>query len=493
MIVSLLISLPVILGLAAYASSFLSRRAPRIIGTVGSGLVLLLSLYAFALSWSHAGIVLEERLEWIPGIISYHVGLDGLSAPLILLTAALTFLAAMSSYIEIGSHEGEYYSLLLLFEASGIGVFAALNIILFYFFWEVTLIPMFFFIGIWGGPRRRYAAMKFLLYTFTGSLIMLLAFLGIYVLGPVKSFDFLRLLAHKGQLPLWLQIWASIGMLVGFGVKLPMFPFHTWLPDAHVEAPSPISVILAGVLLKMGGYGFIRFNLQLLTQAAIQMAWVYIGFGIVTMFYGAIVAFMQDDFKRMVALTSINHMGYVLLGAFAGLAAAALKVHSTYALEYGVGGAIFQMFNHGFAIGLMFIMAGVLKHYVGSRNISQVRGLRFLTPRTAALLIMGAFAAMGVPLYSSFLSEFMVILAAISFNSLLWIAVFVPGITAGYYLWTVRRMVFTEPMSGVKVIDIRSWEFAALLLFLIPLIVLLFVPGLVMNPISSYVASLGVG
>lgn len=492
--ISLMITLSLVFALASYLSGLVSNRLPRAVGVVGSGVVLLLALYSYGLVLGSEGFVLEESGEWVPGLASYRVGMDGLSAPLVLLTAALVFLAALTSHIEVTRREKEYYSLLLLFEAAGIGVFTALDLILFYFFWEVTLIPMFFFIGVWGGPRRKYAAMKFLLYTFAGSVVMLLAFLGLYASSPVKTFDYLELYGLKDRIPAWTQILASIGLLIGFGVKLPMFPFHTWLPDAHVEAPSPISVILAGVLLKMGGYGFIRFNLQLLTEAALMLTWVYVTLGVVTMFYGAIVAFLQDDFKRMVALTSINHMGYVLLGAFAGLAL--IPANRYDAALLGIGGAVFQMFNHGFAIGLMFMMAGVLKHYVGSREISRVKGLRVLTPRIAALLMVGSMAAMGVPPYSSFLSEFMVILSGIALQPMLWVAVLVPGITASYYLWALRRMVFSTGAAshpapeGVE--DIKGPELASLTLFLVPLVLLLFFNGLILDLLEAYVSGLEV-
>ena len=493
MIISLMIALSLVFSLISYFSGLVSPRLPRAAGVAGSGLILLLALYSYYLVLGSGGtLVLEEKVSWVPGLASYHVGIDGLSAPLVVLTAALVFLAALTSHIEVKEKEREYYSLLLLFEAVGIGVFVALDLVLFYFFWEITLIPMFFFIGVWGGPRRKYAAMKFLLYTFAGSLMMLLAFIGLYILGPAKTFDYIELLSLKDKLPIWLQLLASVGLLIGFGVKLPMFPFHTWLPDAHVAAPSPISVILAGVLLKMGGYGFIRFNLQLLTDAAMLLSWVYVAFGVITMFYGAIVAFLKDDFKRMVALTSINHMGYVLLGAFAGLAAAGLGKPD--AAIMGIGGAVFQMFNHGFAIGLMFMLAGVLKHYVGSRDISKVRGLRLSSPRIAALLMVGSMAAMGVPPYSSFLSEFMVILSGIAFQPVLWVAVLVPGITASYYLWALRRMVFSSitPEGGARMRDLDNPELIFLILFLVPLVFLLFFNGLILDPLETFVSLLGV-
>ena len=255
---------------------------------------------------------------------------------------------------------------------------------------------MFFFIGVWGGPRKKYAAMKFLIMTHVGSILILLSFIALYVYSTPHTFDFTNLVNLR--LPLTVQILISLGFFVGFGVKLPIVPFHTWLPDAHVEAPAPISVLLAGLLLKMGGYGFIRMNLFLLPEGSKFLAPVFIGFGLLTMFYGAIVAMVQQDFKRMIALTSINHMGYVLLGAFA-------------LTTTGITGAVFQMFNHACVIGALFLMSGVIHEHMGTRTIRELPGLGGAMPKTAFLLVMASLGAMGLPGFSNFISEYTVILA----------------------------------------------------------------------------------
>ncbi|MDP6613371.1 MAG: NADH-quinone oxidoreductase subunit M, partial [Candidatus Hydrothermarchaeota archaeon] len=269
--------------------------------------MLLVSIVVFGIAiYSYASILFsgagaemsfeEGPWQWIPTFqgIDYHLGLDGLSGPLVLISAFLTILVVLGSWDLIKIRQPLYYALILFFEGSVIGVFTSLNLILFYVFWEIVLIPMFFFIGIWGGPRRKYAAMKFLLFTYTGSLIMLLGFLALYIFAS-PTFDMQALALVN--IPFWLQTLASIATFVGFGVKLPVVPFHTWLPDAHVQAPAPISVFLAGVLLKMGGYGFIRVNLSLFPDASQTYSWIFMSIGLITMFYGAIVALKQTDMK----------------------------------------------------------------------------------------------------------------------------------------------------------------------------------------------------
>jgi NADH-quinone oxidoreductase subunit M len=410
----------------------------------------------------------EGPWPWIPTLqgVDYHLGLDGLGAPLVLVSAFLTVLVVLGSWELIRIRQPLYYALILLFEGSIIGVFTSLNLLLFYVFWEIVLIPMFFFIGIWGGPRRKYAAMKFFLFTYVGSLVMLLGFLGLYLFAaPTFDMQALSLI----QIPLWLQTLVSIATFVGFGVKLPVVPFHTWLPDAHTEAPAPISVFLAGLLLKMGGYGFIRVNLTLLPDASATYGWIFMTIGIVTMFYGAIVAMTQKDMKRLIALTSVNHMGFVLLGAFT------LNI-------YGVSGAIFQMFNHALAIGLLFMLTGYIHEQTGTREIPRLKGLKNTMPRTATLIVLGSMAGMGVPIFSPFLSEYMVIVGAISFDVRLAVAMLIPVITVGYFLWMLRRTVMSPvDETGSKHHDMKTFDVVHLTIYLVPLLLLLIFPWLMLN------------
>src|SRR6266571_3505281 len=297
-------------------------------------------------------------------------------------------LATAGSWDLINTRQGEYFALLLLLETGIIGVFTSLNLILFYVFWEIVLVPMFFLIGIWGGPRRKYASMKFLIFTYVGSVFMLFGFLSFYIWTGSPSFDYSDLASRVPTLSTPLQMAAAIAVFIGFAVKLPIVPFHTWLPDAHVEAPAPVSVLLAGLLLKMGGYGLIRFNLVLFPGANGILWPVFATIGLITMIYGASVAIVQQDLKRMIALTSINHMGYVLLGTFTAVAAST---------TIGLSGAVFQMFTHALAIGCLFLMSGYIHEHAGTRNIDELHGLRGKMPQTVTLLIIASIAAMAVP------------------------------------------------------------------------------------------------
>jgi NADH-quinone oxidoreductase subunit M len=486
-LISATIFIPILGAGAIYLAGKASPRAARL-GALVIALVtflLALAIYGTILVTGSGGTftLVEGPYPWIPALkgLDYYVGLDGLGAPLVLVSAFLTVLVVLGSWDLIDHHEAEYYALILLFEGAIIGVFSALNLVLFYVFWEVVLIPMFFFIGIWGGPRRRYAAMKFLLFTYVGSIIMLVGFLALYFFAtPAGTFN----ITEYTAIPFWLQTLASIATFAGFGVKLPVVPLHTWLPDAHVEAPAPISVFLAGLLLKMGGYGFIRFNLLLFPDAARTYGLVYIAIGLITMFYGALVAMVQRDLKRMIALTSINHMGFVLLGAFT--------------LSWiGVSGSIFQMFNHAAAIGLLFMLSGYIHEQAGTRDIPLLQGLKARMPRTATLLVLGGMAGMGVPLYSTFISEYMVVAGAIGYDPRLWFAVLVPGITAGYFLWMMKRTIMT-PLAGGSGArhDLGLRSALALGLYLVPLVLFLVAPYLILDvigPVADRVVSIMMG
>jgi NADH-quinone oxidoreductase subunit M len=398
------------------------------------------------------------------------LGVDGLSSPLLFVSSLLTVLVIAGSKKLINTHEPEYYALLFVFEGAIMGVFTSLNLILFYIFWEVVLIPMFFFIGVWGGPRRKYAAMKFIIFTYAGSTIMLLGFLYVYLGMQTPSFDIPDLAGH---IPITLQYLPLLASFIGFAVKLPLVPFHTWLPDAHVEAPAPISVLLAGVLLKMGGYGFLRISIGLFPNASAQYAWVFLILGLFSMFYGAAAAVLQKDLKKMIAFTSINHMGFVLFGAYATLVSGNLL---------GIQGAIFQMFTHALAIGSLFMVSGFIHEQAGTREIPLLKGMEATMPRTAAVLVLGSAAAMAFPPFSSFLAEFMVIAAGISAYPMTAVSILVPVITAGYFLWTIKRIVLSAP-EGAKGLRDLSWsDVAAFAVYFVPLVVLIVFSSLLLTP-----------
>ncbi|MBI2126116.1 MAG: NADH-quinone oxidoreductase subunit M [Thaumarchaeota archaeon] len=477
-LISIMIFLPIIAGIVTYPIGRASKSSTKWFALVIAVVELALGLFAYSqILVNGTGAkynFVEGPAPWIPALkgVDYYLGMDGLSGPLVLISSFLTVLVILGSRDLITEKQGMYYALILLFEGFIMGVFTSLNMVLFYAFWDIVLLPMFFFIGVWGGPRRKYAAMKFLLFTFVGSVFMLLGFIAIYILTPQNTFNIPELV---GKIPLSLQPLLALLFFIGFGVKLPLVPFHTWLPDAHVEAPAPISVFLAGLLLKMGGYGFLRFNLGLLPQASVDFGWAFIAVGIVTMFYGAIVAMVQKDIKKMIALTSINHMGFVLVGAFSGTVV-------------GISGAIFQMFTHAAAVGVMFMLSGYLHELTGTRDVTVIKGLKITSPRFAALIILGSMAAMGVPMFSSFLAEYLVILGAISVDLRYGIIVLIPVITVAYFLWMMRRTVMSAPIEGAKHHDLGTLSTISLLAYLVPLIATLIVPWLILgmaDPLSE--------
>ena len=402
-----------------------------------------------------------ERLRWLPVFNSwYHLGIDGISLPLIVLTAVMTVPVIIAAWTRIEARPAQYYAAFLIMEGLMIGVFAAIDGLLFYFFWEAMLIPMFLIIGVWGGPRRVYATIKFFLYTFLGSVLMLVALIYLYVQGGDYSIRALQ------DLPLTLveQRWIFLAFLAAFAVKVPMWPVHTWLPDAHVEAPTGGSVILAAILLKMGGYGFLRFSLPVTPDASREFDWLMIALSLIAVVYISLVALVQTDMKKLIAYSSVAHMGFVTLGTFIAWDIA----DSTGTLRgaaMSLDGAMVQMVSHGLVSGAMFLCIGVMYDRVHSREISAYGGVINTMPKFGGFIVLFAMANVGLPGTSGFVGEFLVIIA--SYKASFWYAFLVATILvlgAGYTLWLVKRVIYGPVANDhvAKMPDLDSRELMAL-------------------------------
>ena len=449
---------------------------------------LLASLASFGFSLALLGydptgaeFQFTEDLPWIEAFgMRYTLGVDGLSAVLVLLTTLLSAVSIFYSWVPIQTRVKEYYIALLLLMVGMLGVFVSLDLFLFYVFWEVSLIPMYLVIGIWGGPRRIYATVKFVIYTMVGSLLMLVAILAVAIAHASAGNDFtfsytaLRGFGYADGL----QALAFVAFFLAFAIKVPMWPLHTWLPDAHVEAPTAGSILLAGVLLKLGGYGFLRFSIPLLPDAAVTFAPIVIGLAVIAILYGALVAMVQPDLKKLVAYSSVSHMGFVMLGAF---------VFN----EQGLQGAAYTMISHGITTGALFLLVGIIYDQTHDRQIAHMGGLGARLPHYAAIFGLFTFASIGLPGLSGFIGEFLVILGAFRYNGFVAaVTMLVVIASAVYMLWMFQRVFFTVPSDwmrrwwpGLRDMSRNEW------IALAPLVVLVVALGVYPGPVLEFLAA----
>jgi NADH-quinone oxidoreductase subunit M len=443
------------------AGALLLALAPQASVRLVRGLALAATLAVFAVSlalWPgfvpRPGFQFVERLAWIPALgAEYHLGVDGLSLLLVLLTTLLGPVVVLFSMEHVRVREKSYYATLLFLQSGLTGVFVALDLVLFYVFWEAMLIPMFLLIGIWGGPRRIYASVKFFLYTLAGSLLMLAAILAIYLYHGARTgtYTFDLLLLTRTAFPMQLQLWAFLGFFVAFAIKVPLVPFHTWLPDAHVEAPTAGSVVLAGVLLKMGTYGLMRFSLPLFPEASRFFAPAVLTLAVVGIIYGAVLALAQDDLKKLIAYSSISHLGFVVAGIFSFD-------------PRGEAGAVLQMIGHGLITGALFLCVGMIYERTHQRSIPLLGGLAHRLPVYATLLAFFALASLGLPGLAGFVGEFLILIGVFAASPAFAVGVAV-GIVLGaaYLLWMLQRVIFgTLPEKYAGLADLSSLELLAL-------------------------------
>jgi NADH-quinone oxidoreductase subunit M len=437
---------------------------------IGTALVLVIAVYLlFQFDYSNGGFQMVEHYRWIESIgAEYYMAIDGISLPIILVTALLTLICIVASW-HYDHRPKEYFDLMLLLEVGMIGVFLALDFILFYIFWELVLIPMYFLIGIWGGPRKEYAAIKFFLYTLAGSVIMLLGILALYFYSGIGSFNMLKL--AKANIPLGVEKIVFLSFLVGFGVKVPIVPLHTWLPDAHVEAPTAVSVLLAGVLLKMGTYAFVRIGLQVIYRGMKPFLYLVGIIGVVSIIYGAFNAMVQKDLKKLVAYSSVSHMGYVMLG----IASVSPR---------GLSGAVLYMFNHGTITGMLFLLVGLIYERTHTRQIEELGGLFISIPLIAAIWAYISFASLGLPSLSGFVSEFLVLVGSFPIYPILTgVAAIGIVITAGYFIWTIQRICLGKPKAKRELPDATPRE----IFYMLPLIAIILIVGIYPAPLLKII------
>jgi NADH-quinone oxidoreductase subunit M len=480
-----LLSLVIFLPLAGAAFILLIRGEPEVVAQNARAVALWTSTITFLLSlliWSNFDTAshefqMVERAEWFVGFnINYHVGVDGISLWFVILSTLLTMLCVISSWHSIRTRIKEFMVAFLIMDTFMVGVFCALDMVLFYLFFEGILIPMFLIIGIWGGPNRVYSAFKFFLYTFLGSVLFLVAILVLYF--HEGTTDIPTLMA--GEYGVTLQRWLWLAMFASFAVKIPMWPFHTWLPDAHVEAPTAGSVLLAGVLLKLGGYGYLRFSLPMLPEASEFFTPLIYTLSVVAVIYTSLVALMQEDMKKLIAYSSIAHMGIVTIGIFTPNA-------------LGVDGSIFQMLSHGVVSGALFMVVGVVYDRLHTHEIDRFGGLVSRMPIYAVTFMLFSLASVGLPGTSGFVGEILVIVGVFQINS--WVALLAATgafLSVAYMLWLYRRVIFgalvKDDLKGMM--DLRANEVIAFVPLVVITLLMGIYPALFLDPMKASVDNL---
>ena len=488
MILSFLVFLPVFFALVV--ASWPQKSTTRHLALGFSVIQFLLSLAMMhGFDSNTASLQMVEKTLWVERFgISYFLGIDGISLMLVMLTTFLTPIIILASWKSIDEKIKGFHSCLFILQTAMLGSFLAMDAVLFYVFWELSLIPMYFIVGIWGGARRIYATIKFFIYTMSGSLLMLLAIIFMMNLTPEVTggnmssslLDF-----YKLRIPFVIgeffspQTLLFFAFSLAFAIKVPMFPLHTWLPDAHVEAPTPGSVILAGVMLKMGTYGFLRWVIPMFPEATEHYGWVFIAAGIIGIVYGALVAMVQPDIKKLVAYSSVSHMGYIIVGIFTMNA-------------YGLSGALYQMLNHGISTGALFILIGMIYERTHSREISKYGGLASVLPIFSIFFVIVTMSSIAVPLTNGFIGEILILLGAFQYSPIL-AAISVTGVVLGaaYMLWMVKRVFFgpkgelivaSEKDAHHPLLDLSVREITVM----VPLVIMIFWMGLFPNNFMDY-------
>jgi NADH-quinone oxidoreductase subunit M len=492
-----MISLMLIVLLIGSILSFAigKREHSRIVALVSTLLAFIISLVMFIEMQEFDGMfAFEENLKWIPAAgISYHVGVDGISMPMVLLTTFVSFLCVVYAWEE-RLRSNQFFGLIVLLDFALVGVFTSLDFFLFYIFWELVLIPMFFVIGIWGGSRKDYSAIKFLIYTHVSSVIMLAGIFAIFYFNWVSTgkmtFDIPVLLNNYAAVE-FPTIWRDFifaALLFGFLVKMPAVPFHTWLPDAHVEAPTVGSILLAGVLLKMGGYGLVRFLVPMSLNANEVFIAVIAIFGVISILYTPLAALPQRDLKRLVAFSSIGHMGFISLGVAASLVSGDSSMRML-----ALTGATFQLFAHGVITSILFGSAGVIQHHTGTRLFEKLGGLMKPMPKFSFLMVLGFFASMGFPGMVGFVAEFSVLAGALSLMPVFAVLALISiPLSVIYHLYALQRTVFGTPANPLPKSDFHTYEMIPLLVWVVVTVIFGIYPAPVFEMIEKSISVMGV-